>query len=127
MGTNYYAQVPTHEGACEHCGRADRAHICKSLVSFQGYDDHGPFGEIRTWADWKRVLRETPDLTVWNEYGVEYGVEEFIGLVEATDPARRRRQYDWILAHPEWMGVQRDMSRDWLDPDGFSFTIADFT
>ena len=122
MGTNYYVR---HD-ACKHCGRgSDETHICKSMTMFQGYEDHWLVGPIRSWADWKRVLTEEMDASeVWDEYGRSQPTGEFIAEVEATDQSYRRRQFDWMAEH-----YPNDVraGSEWLDADGFSFTLSEFT
>jgi hypothetical protein len=122
MGANYYHRT----NRCDCCGRFDERHICKSGTSFQGYrpdwaNDSTPL--IVSWEEWKTALRA--DGEVWDEYGQRHDVEQFIADVEATEPERRRRQYDWMVQHARDYGLSMD--RDWLDPDGFSFTLSEFT
>ncbi len=121
MGTNYYHRY----NACDCCGRYDERHICKSMLSFQGYrpapdwpeDFTGP--EVVSWKQWRSVIEASGE--VWDEYGRKWDPAEFTAAVEATDPASRRRHYDWMVEH----GMP--LSRDWLDSDGFSFTTVDFS
>lgn len=118
MGTNYYALEQKCAAPCAHC-RQDEWHIGKSLVMFEAHDVT-PWGRIESWADWKRVLLAN-ELTVRDEYGDEYGVAEFIAIVEATPIEARGRQYRWLVDH----GYPLD--RDWLDADGFSITRGEFS
>lgn len=122
MGTNYYHRT----NICDCCGRYDEQHICKSLVSFEApvaWQDPQPDGfvvTIKSWADWKARLLDGGE--VWDEYGERIPTDEFIARVEATDPERRRWQYDWMAEHlPERVSVQPAEGMDWLDADGFSF------
>lgn len=120
MGTNYYATEPPCPAPCTHCTQTDW-HIGKSLVAFQGYDQT-PWGPIRAWRDWRDILRKLDQRPiVTDECGRTYAAEEFIALVEATKPAERRRQYEWVVENG------RASTADWLDCDQFSFTSSDFT
>jgi hypothetical protein len=119
MGTNYYARTE----ACEHCGRSDSdVHICKSLTMFRGYTADQPcaLGVIESVADWRRVLRETPKLRVFDEYGREEEIAAFLDAIDATQLEQRRRQYDWMQAH------YPGQTTDWLDAEGFSFCSQEF-
>lgn len=132
MSTNYYAETAPCPTACLHCSRVDTIHICKSMTSFRGYipDPDWPdeftarLGEIRDWATWRTVLRSPEVLRIHDEYGRTHDVEEFIAEVEATDPAARRRQHDWMAGHCPAEVARGD---EWLDPDGFSFTSSAFS
>ena len=120
MGTNYYHRF----GHCDCCGRYDERHIGKSMTMFRGYrpDPDWPGDTtptITSWQEWKAALRA--DGQIVDEYGREHDVEEFITAVEATDPDRRRRQFDWVQQY----GATRD--NDWLDADGFSFYAGEFS
>lgn len=136
MGTNYYWR----HNICTCCGRYDEWHICKSLISFEGHFGEPVWDEadlrfnsapplVTSWEEWKGLIRK--DGEVWDEYGVQHDVEEFIPRVEATDPAARRRQYDWCAAHPERLGDIRvgpvGERSYWLDADGFSFYGGEFS
>lgn len=135
MGTNYYWR----HNICSCCGRYDEWHICKSLVSFEGR-----FGEpdwddaarkflpapptVASWRQWRDLIRSGGE--VWDEYGKQVDVEEFISDVESTDRANRRRQYDWVVDHPDpfWDRKFGVVSRgEWLDEDGFSFYGGEFS
>jgi hypothetical protein len=123
MGTNYYHRF----NACECCKRYDERHICKSMTSFQGFrpDPDWPDDStvsITSWAGWKQKIRA--DGEVWDEYGRQWDVEQFIADVETTSPESRRRQYDWMVEHNHRYG---GLDHDWLDADGFSFTDTDFS
>ena len=124
MGTNYYAIEPQCTHPCEHCQQQTEWHIGKSLVMFQAHQD-SPWGPIRSWQDWKRVITEH-HLEVIDEYGDRHLADDFIRDVEATDPERRGRQYRWMVDHGIAVPGEDD-PRDWLDGDGFSITLVDFT
>lgn len=122
MGTNYYHRT----NICECCGRFDQQHICKSMVSFEApvvWPDESPFAPVvaaSSWQEWKARL--VADGEVWDEYGKQWDVLEFIDGVEATDPDARRRQFDWMSKHqPARTTTEPAYGMDWLDPDGFSF------
>lgn len=123
MGTNYYV----HINECWECGRWEELHVGTSGTCVQAHvrpawsaDDPTPIGEIRSWADWRKLLAEV-DHTCWDEYGARLTTSELIAIFEGSDPAARRRQYDWMIAHRE------PMSHDWLDADGFSVTAVEFS
>ena len=133
MSTIYY----WHHNICKPCGRYDRLHICKSLVTFRGY-----FGDewdeekavfvypplIVSWLDWTEKLLSEGE--VWNEYGDRIDTHEFINLVESTDLEARRRNYDWQVAHPDAIGgtdLGVAPGQSWLDDMGFSFSGREFS
>lgn len=118
MGTNYYAIEPC-EVPCQHCDPPEW-HICKSLRTFRSHDDT-PWGTIRSWQDWKSVLN-SGDVIVVDEYGAEHDIEQFITDVEAVPVEDRRRQYEWVIAHPSYRS-----DRYFLDSDQFSFCTGDFS
>lgn len=128
MGTNYYHRT----NICACCDRYDEQHICKSLTNFEApirWLDEAPYGPVvvlSSWAEWKQRLREVPG-QVWNEYGEQLDVEEFIQRVEATSAEGRGRQYEWMREHqPERTGrVAPDCQ--WVDADGFSFYGGGFS
>lgn len=115
MGTNFYHRT----AICEHCGRYDEHHICKSMTSFQGYPDL----DVMSWQDWKRRIRAGGE--VWNEYGDQIPTEDFIRDVELEDMQERRRQYDWVKAHS--LPYDTEDQKTWLDPDGYTFYAGDFS
>lgn len=125
MGANYYHRF----AHCDCCGRYDERHIGKSLVMFRGYrpdpdwpdDFTGPV--LASWQQWKEALSKEGE--VWDEYGRQHDVQQFIADVESTDPVRRRRQYDWMQQHSAEYFLELD--HDWLDADGFSFTGREFS
>lgn len=136
MGTNYYWR----HNICACCNRYDEWHICKSLVSFQGHFDIDEWDEqtisyrptkvlVASWEQWKTLLRTGGE--VWSESGYSIPTDEFINDVESTDPANRRRQYDWCVSHPNYVDrahIDRvDRSGNWLDADGFSFYGGEFS
>jgi hypothetical protein len=127
MGTNYYWRTEP----CEHCGRSDEVlHICKSLNKFRGHftwpDDGGDAEPwVVSWQDWKAELRGGAG-RIFDEYGAEHDVEEFIRCVELVPMESRRRQFDWMV---ENRGTAAEVAPgcDWLDADGFSFIGGEFS
>ena len=120
MGTNYYVVEPPCPNPCKHC-QPGEWHICKSLISFQAYDE-SPFGSLESWAQWKTAILEHR-LVVRDEYGTTHATEDFIREVEATPTASRRRQYDWMMGH----GGNPQLDEEYLDGDGFSFYRGSFS
>lgn len=129
MGTNYYHRT----GVCGSCGRYDETHICKSMHSFEAVtmlDKTPPVWEtvvvVGSWHDWKVRLRASGE--VWDEYGNQFTVEEFISMVESTRLDRRRWQYDWMCSNlPGEVSDGPEPGKSWLDPDGFSFSGRPFS
>lgn len=120
MGTNYYAE----SAACEHCGRTDdRWHVMKSFHTFQGFteDDPTPWGPIRSWQDWDRVITANR-LRIFDEYGREHPRQEILDEVAAIPVDRRRAQFDRSV---ESHGTGQTYNR--LDPDGYTFSDAWFS
>lgn len=121
MGTNYYVRwnpTPGGHGPAQlvYEPRAYiELHICKSLTMFQG-------AVFNSWNAWRHFL-ESNDWTVEvrDEYGVEYTTKEFISMVDGTERAQRRRQYDAVVSNG------RTSDRDWLDADFFSFYSGEFS
>lgn len=125
MGTNYYAV--TNECAC--CNRNDTLHICKSMLSFQArteWTDDGVVITLGSWAEWRDFLRSDA-VRVVDEYEDVIEVEDFIRRVEATEPADRRRQFDWMRTHGYPTTTYPAEDADWIDADGFSFTCSEFS
>jgi hypothetical protein len=132
MSTNYYWR----RNICAHCDRYDELHVGHFVGggwSFQGYIPK-PFGDesqplLFSWFLWKAELRKPGQL--WSEYGYQRPVEEFIVEIDAVSMANRRRQYDWIKAHPDMIDPKCldkvDAGCYWLDEQGYSFHGGDFT
>lgn len=123
MGTNYYHR----SNICTCCGRYDERHICKSMLSFQGYKrpvgEDASFTEVLSWADWKQELLAGGE--IWSEYGYQVDTDQFIRDVESRAVQDRRRQYDWVQENGNRYG-ERFRDRYWLDADGFSFYDGEF-
>lgn len=133
MGTNRYV----HYAACSCCGRFDTLHICKNYTMFRGYPadpdwpqdpSPTPFGPLIAWSDWKRVLL-SDGVTLWNEYGDQEDIGEFIATVEGTDTDARTRQYRAVVQHHYREGKTDAVipGGEWLDPDDFSFYAGEFS
>lgn len=132
MSTNYYWR----RNICTCCDRYDELHVghfAGGGWSFQGYIPQ-PFGDeshplLTSWVLWKAELRKPGQL--WSEHGYERPVEGFIEDIDAVPTKSRRRQYDWLKAHPESVDQSRldriEAGCDWLDEDGYSFHGGDFT
>jgi hypothetical protein len=125
MGTNYYWRF----GACEHCGRFNEVHVCKSSHTWRayphrllnpehpdwGYSVESPVGwPVLSLKDWARVFAEHPG-TLWDEYGTEVDDPETF-LAEATPPGPERRA--------ELAEYWRDNT--FYDPEGFYFIAGEF-
>ncbi len=132
MSTNYYWR----RDICTHCDRYEELHIghfAGGGWSFQGYVpsefDVANTLRITSWAEWKAELRKPGQL--WSEYGYERPVEGFIEDIDAVSMKGRRRQYDWLKAHPHIIAPGKldriEAGCDWLDEDGYSFHGGDFT
>jgi len=119
MGTNHYVKMQC-PNACDHCGIED-IHIGKSGNSLEGHLT-SPWGPIKSWQDWKRVIIEN-DLPIVDEYGDEMSHQQLIDYYESTSPEYRSRQYRWIVVNaPEYI---RDGTYI-KDADGFSVCFRDF-
>ena len=125
MSTNYYHRTDI----CESCKRYKEQHIGKSSAgwefSFQGYnaEEHRP--AIMSFEDWKRELQA--DGKIFDEYGTEISVDDFIKLVEDKKGGTYNDKPN--LNHYEYLSKQTvyDMSEEWKDPDGHSFTSSEFS
>lgn len=127
MDTNYYV----HVNECTCCGRHDELHVGKSGCSVQGHvklpwtdGEPTPIGEIRSWADWKRLLVEVPH-TCWNEYGDRLTDEELIDIFERSSPEARRYTYDWV--HRNDPRLLHAPDGTWLDADGYTVSGHGFS
>ena len=120
MGTNYYQR----RNICEHCDRYDEKHIGKSSAgwqfSFQGYKDEAKphLHTILSFIDWKKELQISGK--IFDEYGRELSIEEFIELVEGKQ-SQPHNQYDHCVKEG-W-----NMDNDWKDQEGYAFTSSDFS
>lgn len=127
MGTNYYVRVDL----CDACGRSEELHVSKNLTMFQArmrWEDGDEKIDLASWAEWRRFIRQH-DLVVYDEYGGAIQPEAFIEMVEDTDKARRRRQFDWFVENQPTRASHAGpvLGMEWLDPDGFSFSTSEFS
>jgi hypothetical protein len=86
--------------------------------SFQGYAGIEDNPKIQSFEDWKRELQA--DGKIFDEYGREMPFDEFVKFVEEKEK-QPNNHFDWC--HKEGY----DMSRDWKDDAGFSFSSSDFS
>jgi hypothetical protein len=123
MGTNYY--VATNH--CECCDRYDEEyHIGKSSMgwafSFRGY----PSERLESWKQWKEFLK---DQIIMDEYHERIAYDSFVQMIETHKaPGYIRENGHKNLTHNtaddgEWFNPEYD----WDDPDGYSFTIREFS
>lgn len=144
MSTNFYF-TPT-EGPFAAFGQL---HLGKrnggAQFSFQAYVEEGgkrlvtvnrdsglslemdiPRLVIKSWTDWKELLRSTPG-QIENEYGVPYSVEEFekeIAEHAPGVPGLRSPHDTKVASEAQWGKV--DPERNWKDAEGYSFSNYDF-
>jgi hypothetical protein len=69
-----------------------------------------------------------PTTQILDEYGQEISLLDLIRMIESISVGLRRRQYDWVVAHP---GIAEaadgpGFHKTWLDPDGFSLYAGEF-
>jgi len=123
MGTNYYHRT----NICEHCDRYDESHIGKSsggwTFGFHGEreqnPDYNPLGQvIASFTDWKERLKKGK---IFDEYGDEISLEDFVKLVES----KRDAKYN----HTEYCKTEYSSRADmnWLDDEGNSFAEGEFS
>jgi hypothetical protein len=86
--------------------------------SFQGYAGIEDNPKIQSFEDWKRELQA--DGKIFDEYGREMPFDEFVEFVEKKEE-QPNNHYDWCSKEGY------DMSRDWKDDAGFSFSSSDFS
>lgn len=136
MGTNYFLRY----NACGHCERYEEAHIGKQSFGWSflfrayehrlmneghpdwGHDPRSPFGfEVRSRADWLRVLAEVPGSVV-DEYGSE--VEDPVAWLNDLEPPSlvQRRFEDDPRHYPSY--CERTDRRD---ADGFRSESREFS
>lgn len=122
MGTNYYHRTDI----CECCNRYKEKHIGKNSMgwqfSFQGYMGYEENPKIQSFEDWKREL--LADGKIFDEYGKEFSLKEFVDLVESKKTAPNHH-YDYCMKHSAVRGY--DMSNDWKDDNGHAFTSSEFS
>ena len=114
MGTNYYYRTAT----CPMCGHSkDETHIGKSSGGWT-FAFHGT-EEIRSYADWLRVLA-SGEGEIFDEYDRKVTVEEFKELVES-------KRFEEFNHAAEAIAQRLSCCGDWIDPDGNSFSPGDFS
>ena len=122
MGTNYFQRTDI----CECCGRYKEKHIGKSSGGwkffFQGYTGYKDVPKIASFEDWKKELQA--DGKIFDEYGVEVLYEDFVRLVESKNE-ELKKHYDFIKENAAKHGW--DISNDWRDDEGYSFTRSEFS
>ena len=143
MSTNFYftpTKGPLVAFGQLHLGK----HNGGAQFSFQAYVEEGgkrrikldtadlsleidiPRLVIKSWSDWKALLRSTPGL-IENEYGTPYTVEKFEKEISYWAPGvpDLRSPYDTLVAgEAQWGKV--DPERNWKDAEGFSFSNYEF-
>lgn len=136
MGTNYYLRF----NACGHCERYEDAHIGKQSFGWSflfrryehrlmneehpdwGYEPRSPFGfEVRSRADWLRVLAEVPG-TVVDEYGTEVD-EPATWLRQLEPPTSKQRRFEDDQRHYFRYAERTDVR----DAEGFRFESREFS
>lgn len=125
MGTAFYHRT----NICACCDRYDEQHICNSHISFEAlmeWPDEMSTERVvvvGSWQEWKARLVAIPG-EVWDEYGKQIPVEQFIADVESAPMDRRRWQYDWVVRNPSSFtraSEAPEPDATWLDADGFTF------
>ncbi len=78
MGTNYYHRY----NICSECRRYDKRHIGKSSAgwqfSFKGWKDSEGRPAIKSWQDWKYILKTFKDGQIFDEYGKEWSYASYL-------------------------------------------------
>ncbi len=120
MGTNYYHV----EKNCEHCGHRELRHIGKSSMgwtfSFQGYSDSP---EIKSYKQWLERLLQGG--TIEDEYGETVPLNEFQLMVEQKRNAKKCHATYCLEGHSPYYHPTPE--QEWLDQDGHSFSLGDFS
>lgn len=123
MGTNYYHRT----NICSHCDRYDEYHIGKSSMgwtfSFHGEKEtiveFNPLGKVvASFSDWKERLKKGK---IFNEYGEEILLEEFLKLVESKRDSEHNHTEYCRIHHPD------HAKQCWLDDEGNSFSEGEFS
>ena len=149
MSTNYYMLMEKNKCSC--CGRADtrKIHIGMKAggwrFSFQGFKggryDHGAHEhgwgdepcpvDLTTWQQWRQFLRAE----CWNGWSVsivdEYGQTIPLSILDEivyTDYAEGQVHNEYCRKHPIWSTEYLNTpDKYWDDPEGFSFSIVEFS
>lgn len=141
MGTNYYHHKYVGE-CCNSCGRSEEKvveHIGKSSAGWS-FSFHGT-DEIRSAKDWEKSLLAGGK--IFNEYDEEQTVAEFMAMVEAKkgglnhvrDLSNPDSDYyqpisntaAWRGSETAWMTKRIAEGKEWLDPEGHSFSAGEFS
>ncbi len=123
MGTNYYHRT----NICPHCDRHDKHHIGKSsggwTFSFHGEKENPEWnslkGVVASFTDWKERLKEGK---IFDEYGKEVSLEDFLQLVEAKRDEKNNHTTYCKIHH-----AQHAVKGCWLDDEGNSFSDGAFS
>jgi hypothetical protein len=149
MSTNYYF----HPTSGPLMAFSSPLHIGKSAGGwefiFQAYDIEGgvrhlavssscnllvkaqvPAVKLRTRQAWRELLRSGCG-RIENEYGTAYSVEEFEDMVELLSPGKTwKPSGEPLQNHYDYMkvgGYSVSENTDWKDPEGFSFSLTNFS
>jgi hypothetical protein len=120
MGTNYYWYEDKESVACPTCGYAEPGppplHVGKSssgwVFSFHAIPERG----INSFRDWL-ALFDSGSGYILDEYGEAIQVPAFLKLVQL------KQVNDDNLRH----ALMYPSERDYLDAEGFSFSVGEFS
>lgn len=106
MGTNYYLQI----NSCPHCGKPDEErHIGKSSMGWK-FLFKAEYGYWSSFGEFKDYLKEHKDRwKIFDEYHREHFEKDLLGLIE-------RKQIE-----------KTDEQHSYSDPEGYRFTVHDFS
>jgi len=125
MGCNYYLR----KNECTCCNRYDEIHIGKLSAgwtfSFRGYneydyEDNGFDKPIKSWEDWKEILKENDN--IYDEYGQKISFEDFEKLVES----KKEQSNNHVIYCREKYKDEDYINRLWLDDENNSFNGSSF-
>ena len=154
MGTNYYwkpsdealnikggtlraaqlepIHIGKHSGGWEFCFQAIEVQPAKHYVDVGSLEMTVEVGfelSIRSWAEWKAVLQRGGEIV--DEYGEYFNLEAFIEIVEKfTAPGAKRSDGTPLTNQIDYLkrkGIPVNPEQDWLDEQGYSFTISRFS
>lgn len=115
MGTNYYHR----RDVCPTCGKPDEiVHIGKASAGWT-FSFHGT-EEIRSWQEWREVLRSGGEIR--DEYGDVVSLERMEALVADRQHNDLNHTTYCQREHPDH--ARADC---WLDPEGHSFQRNEFS
>lgn len=126
MGTNFYHRY----NICSECERYDERHIGKRSMgwqfSFKAWATYDKDGEsqplIASWEDWKNVLTGVKG-KIFDEYGHEIEVSEFIEMVEKTRGGKNH--YDYLRDSSQYGAAY--LTDMWKDAEGWDFSSMGFS